>query len=392
LSYSGFLRLMHKDLVVKQNDNKRQIIRFTCKKEFNSCISQIKKLKTSLFKLRYVQPIQSINAICCSLRTSNKLLKHRGILFIEEDIKIKVHHFPGLFLPYFQQGTIQDVPTIPWGLQKIEAPQAWKKSSGKRVKIGVVDTGADFSHPDLRSSLAGGVNFIQRNRPAYDDNGHGTHIAGTIAADNKSGGIMGVAPKSSIYAVKSFDKNGSAFVSDIILGIDWCVRHKMDIINMSFGMKNRSLSLRDSIRNAYNAGVIVVASSGNDGKASNIDYPARFIQTIAVGATDKNRQIASFSNRGKGISIYAPGDKIYSTWLNNGYNTISGTSMATSHISGIVALLLSLSPGLSTNRIKSLLKKSALPLKKKRKNAASIGEANAYKAIQPYVKKRIGRG
>lgn len=388
MNYSGFLRHIHNDIVLNKNVNKKQIIRFTSKKEFKSCISQIKKLRSSLAKLTAIQPIHSINAICCSLRGGAKRLKHSGILFIEEDIRIKVHHFPGMFPFYFQRGETLDLPTIPWGVQEIKAPLAWKKSEGKNIKIGIVDTGADFSHPDLRSSLAGGVNFIQRNRPAYDDNGHGTHIAGTIAADNKSSGILGVAPKSSIYAVKAFDKNGSAFVSDIILGIDWCVRHKMDIINMSFGMKNRSISLRDSIRSAHKAGVIVVASSGNDGEKSSIDYPARFTQTIAVGATKKNRQIASFSNQGKGINIYAPGDKIYSTWLNNGFSTISGTSMATSHVSGTIALLLSLKSGLTTNKIKALLKRTALPLKSKTKNSTSTGIANAYKATQFYIKRK----
>lgn len=388
MNYSGFLRHIHKDIVSNKNVNKKQIIRFTCKKEFKSCISQIKKLKSSLGKLAAVQPIHSINAICCSLRSGAKRLKHSGILFIEEDIRIKVHHFPGMFPFYFQRGETLNLPTIPWGVEEIKAPLAWKKSEGKNIKIGVVDTGADFSHPDLRSSLAGGVNFIQRNRPAYDDNGHGTHIAGTIAADNKSSGILGVAPKSSIYAVKAFDKNGSAFVSDIILAIDWCVRHKMDIINMSFGMKNRSISLRDSIRSAHKAGVIVVASSGNDGEKGSIDYPARFTQTIAVGATEKNRQIASFSNQGKGINIYAPGNKIYSTWLNNGFNTISGTSMATSHVSGTIALLLSIRSGLTTNKIKALLKRTALPLKTKTRNSTSTGIVNAYKATQSYIKRK----
>lgn len=390
MNYTGLLRHIHKDIIGKENTYKKQIIRFTCKKEFLSCISQIKKLSSSLAKLTALQPIHSINAICCSLRGSGKRLKHKGILFIEEDIKIRVHHFPGMYPFHSQQvGAKQAKPSIPWGVQEVKAPLAWKRTEGKNIKIGVVDTGADFSHTDLRTSLAGGVNFIQRNRPAYDDNGHGTHIAGTIAANNKSNGILGVAPKASIYAVKAFDNNGSAFVSDIILAIDWCVRNKMDIINMSFGMKNRSINLRDSILNAHRAGVIVVASSGNDGEKSGIDYPARFTQTIAVGAIDKNGQISSFSNRGKGINIYAPGDKIYSTWLNNGYNTISGTSMATSHVSGTIALLLSLKSGLTTNKIKLLLKKTALPLKKKKtKNTASTGIANAYKAVQSYVKRK----
>src|SRR5690606_34266139 len=127
------------------------------------------------------------------------------------------------------------------------------------------------------------------------------HISGTIAASNSYSGLVGVAPMAMIHPVKAFDHNGTAFISDIVLGIDWCVQNRMHIINMSFGMRNRSKSLHDAVRNAYAAGISVVASSGNDGRRAQIDYPARFLQAIAVGATTKHSRIAPFSNRGKSI-------------------------------------------------------------------------------------------
>ena len=188
------------------------------------------------------------------------------------------------------------------------APLAWNRSTGHRIHIGVIDTGIDHSHPDLKSSIGRGINLIDRTQLPHDDDGHGTHIAGTIAAANQPTGMIGVAPRSMVYPVKAFDHNGSAYVSDIILGIEWCVRNGMHIINMSFGMKTRSKSLLTACINAVNAGVVIVASSGNDGKRRAIDYPARYPQTISVGATNRMRRIAPFSNRGPYIDIYAPGD------------------------------------------------------------------------------------
>lgn len=252
---------------------------------------------------------------------------------------------------------------IPWGVRHIRAPQAWSQTTGYRVKIGVIDTGVDFSHPDLQHSLASGINLVNRAQPPHDDNGHGTHIAGTIAAANRLQGMIGVAPRAMIYPIKAFDHNGSAYVADIVLAIEWCIRNRMDIINMSFGMKSRSKSLMTAVASAYNAGIIIVASSGNDGKRRSVDYPARYSQTISVGATTRLRRIAPFSNRGSLVDVYAPGDKIHSAWLNGAYNEMSGTSMATSHVSGAIALLLAKHPGLSPADVKAILKRSAQPVK-----------------------------
>ncbi len=157
--------------------------------------------------------------------------------------------------------------------------------------------------------------------------------------------------------MKAFDNQGGAFVSDIVKGIDWCVANGMDIINMSFGMRTYSKALEAAVLSAYRAGIIVIASSGNEGKRAEIDYPARFPQVIAVGATTRRGRIASFSNDGKQIDIYAPGENIYSTWLQGKYRELSGTSMATSHVTGVVALMLSLKPDLKPLRIRMLLRK-----------------------------------
>ncbi|WP_339295255.1 S8 family peptidase [Paenibacillus sp. FSL W7-1279] len=302
----------------------------------------------------------------------------RNELMVEEDDQVHIQAI---------QGTIGTLTGIPWGIKQIKAPQAWSISTGHRMKIAVIDTGVDFAHPDLKYSLTRGINLVHRNIPPYDDNGHGTHISGTIAAANSTQGMIGVAPRSVVYPVKAFDHNGSAFVSDIILAIDWCVRAEIDIINMSFGMQTRSRTLLDIVGKANQAGVIIVASSGNDGKRRTADYPARYPQTISVGATDRNRKIPSFSNRGQFVDIYAPGDKIVSAWLQGKYHEMSGTSMATSHVSGAIALLLAQKPDLKkTATIKALLRRTSSPLKLKKGYSVSDGEVNALKFLREGMK------
>lgn len=269
---------------------------------------------------------------------------------------------------------------IPWGINTIKAPQVWQYTTGRQIKIGVIDTGIDFHHPALKGSIIPGFNLINRGMPPIDDNGHGTHIAGTIAASNPVHGMIGVAPHALIAPVKAFDHNGSAYVSDIIQAIDWCVRNGIDVINMSFGMRTRSKAMQNAVIRAYNKGVIIVASSGNESKKKSIDYPARYPHTIAVGATNSNRKVAPFSNQGSYIDIFAPGDRIVSAWLNGDYHEMSGTSMATSHVSGAVALLLERSPNLKPFEIKAILKRSMQPLKYTK--ARRVGELDIVKMLE----------
>ncbi|NBI31068.1 peptidase S8 [Chengkuizengella sp. YPA3-1-1] len=276
--------------------------------------------------------------------------------------------------------------SIPWGVQEIKAPQVWKYTKGDGIKISVIDTGVDFNHPDLKERLRRGFNFIFPHMPPWDDNGHGTHIAGTIAASNEKMGIVGTAPQAELYPIKAFDHRGTAYSSDIIQAIEWSIRNQMNIINMSFGMSNRSQSLLDAIKQANELGIITVASSGNDGKKENVDYPARFTPTISVGATSTKKRLASFSNKGKNIDIYAPGERIFSTWPNRKYVELNGTSMATSHVSGIVALMLSINPKLSPVKIKTILKKTGTPLSNSTSKKNIPKEINAIRAIRAVKK------
>ena len=355
MDVTDLLQLMLHEISSNGQRGKRQLIRFYNPQLYERCCKALYDLQKRHPELRSVHTVPLIRAWICPVPAglNRQLALYQSEFVVEDDIQVTMHAA--------SQKPVAWERGIPWGVRHIKAPQAWSTTTGHHVYIGVIDTGADYRHPDLRNSLMRGVNLVHRGLPPYDDNGHGTHIAGTIAAANQMYGIIGVAPRALIHPVKAFDENGSAYVSDIIQGIDWCVRHGMNIINMSFGMKTRSKSLLNAVMNAYNAGVTIVASSGNDAKRKTIDYPARYQQTISVGATDRVRKIANFSNRGRFVDIYAPGEKIVSAWLKGKYHEMSGTSMATSHVSGAIALLLAMKPGLKPGEIKTLLRHSANP-------------------------------
>ncbi|WP_261381298.1 S8 family peptidase [Paenibacillus cremeus] len=383
---STFAHWLHEALDDSDGTERRHIIHFNNPHDYAVIARQVGQHRRSLPRLHQVQPLHSIRAITCSLRSADQLAGAPFIQSIEADTRIQMHTGgkSASLLPFGESKSGKRAPSrilIPWGIKHIRAPQAWNKSKGDRIRIGVIDTGVDYNHPDLRYCLSRGINILNRQMLPLDDNGHGTHIAGTIAAYTRQKGVMGVAPQAVIHPVKAFDHQGGAYVSDIISGIDWCVLNNVNIINMSFGMKTYSKALEAAVLSAYRAGIVVVASSGNEGKQAEVDYPARLKQVIAVGATTRKGYIAPFSNVGKQIDIYAPGEKIYSTWLRGKYNELSGTSMATSHVSGVIALMLAQKPGIKPLRVKNLLRKHARLLLKPGKNIGGIREIHALRVV-----------
>lgn len=378
MDYRNFAKLLLNQLLSTPGAQNRHIIRFRNRKSFLQTLRQLQR--TRLSNPTSILPLKMINALSCTLQSHRKLASFPFVSSVELDTKMNVHHISSHTL-----STPSHPVLIPWGIRRIKVHQAWKHSKGNQVGVGVIDTGIDYSHPDLRTSIGKGINLVYYGLPPYDDNGHGTHIAGTIAAAGK--GMMGVAPQAIIHPIKAFDRDGSALVSDIIYGMDWCVRNRIPIINMSFGMKKYSEALEDAVKAAYRSGTIIVASSGNDGRLSHVDFPARFEQSISVGATDEQKKIAPFSNRGEKIDIYAPGNHILSTWLSGKYNKLSGTSMATSHVSGVIALMLAKKPHLKPGQIKKILQNQATPLPQPGKKA-SIFEINARKSLHSLIKSK----
>ncbi len=250
--------------------------------------------------------------------------------------------------------------TLPWGVDRIDAELAL--STGSDIKVAVLDTGIDGDHPDLKDNVMGGVNFVPSGRKVdpnkwNDDNGHGTHVAGTIGALDNTIGVVGVAPNVHLYAVKVLDRKGSGYLDWVVAGIEWAVTNDMDVITMSLSVGVDVDGFEDACDAAYTAGIVIVAASGNDG--SSVAWPAAYDSVIAVGATDSSDNIVYFSNYGPEVEMSAPGVGILSTWKDGGYNTISGTSMATPHVTGVVAIILSANSGFTPDQTRAMLAETA---------------------------------
>ena len=232
--------------------------------------------------------------------------------------------------------------TLPWGVDRIDAELVHPYNKGTGVKVAILDTGIDLDHPDLH--VVGNVTFVSGTSSGDDDNGHGTHVAGIVAALDNDVGVIGVAPEAALYAVKVLDRNGSGSWSNIIKGLQWAVDNHMQVINMSLGGTSGSSTLKTACDNAYAAGVVVVAAAGNNGNSSGtgdtVLYPARYDSVIAVAATDSADKRASYSSTGPKVELAAPGSNINSTLPGGAYGTKSGTSMASPHVTGVAALVI----------------------------------------------------
>jgi subtilisin family serine protease len=243
----------------------------------------------------------------------------------------------------------------------IDAPEAWDVTTGSGVLVAVLDTGANFSHPDLAANLIAGWDCVNEDNNPADDNGHGTHVAGTIAAVSNNGlGVTGVCWDCRILVIKVFNSLGLGSAADLIQGFDYARQYGgVDVINFSGGAYGSTYGpLLSAVNACHDAGITLVAAMGNDGTSSPMQ-PASYDSTIAVGATDHNDNRWPFSNYGSHIDLTAPGVSILSTAWPSGYALGTGTSMATPHVAGAVALLLSEHPNYSPDAVKNLMRASA---------------------------------
>lgn len=268
--------------------------------------------------------------------------------------------------------------TTDYGDTLIGAPEAWAKGyDGTGVRIAILDTGVDKNHPDLRGRVVLERDFTADGNPD-DLHGHGTHVAGTAAgAVNTTTGVRGVAPNASIINAKVLDHTGTGYTSDIIDGIQWAVNQDADVISMSLGggvaLPDGEDPLSQAVDNAVEQGVVVVVAAGNSGPGTGtIGTPAASHRAITVAATDSNDYIASFSSHGPtgdgrgGVSVAAPGVNIYApnnNWESGDpYVSKSGTSMATPHVAGTVALVLQANPTLSPEGVRATIMNTADPI------------------------------
>ena len=256
-----------------------------------------------------------------------------------------------------------------WGLDNIGAPEVWTGSNGfsgatgSGTVIAVIDTGVDLDHPEFQDRITQGFDFVDYDNIADDGEGHGTHVAGTIAGADDGEGITGVAPDASIMPIRVLDDEGYGYISDIIAGIRWAADNGADVINLSLGGGGYSQTMADAVAYASDLGSVVVMAAGNDGGRSPI-YPAAHAEThgIAVGAVDQDKSLAGFSNRA-GLTfldyVTAPGVGIFSSTPNGNYDYYSGTSMASPHVAGIAALLKSHDESLTPESIENLITSTA---------------------------------
>ncbi|MBI4375265.1 MAG: S8 family peptidase [Elusimicrobia bacterium] len=277
--------------------------------------------------------------------------------------------------------------SLPWGIPRVNAPKAWAAARGKGVKIAVIDTGVDFKHPDLASNVKGGWNAISKNGEFLDDHGHGTHVAGSIAALDNAEGVVGVAPEASIYGVKVLDSGGSGTFSDVIAGMQWAWENKMDIASMSLGASQGNDSFKEAVEAMVAGGTVLIAAAGNSGgwgdeNSDTVNFPAGYPGAIAIAASDSQDAVAWFSSRGPEVDFIAPGVDVPSTYMGGGYQSLSGTSMATPHVSGLAALAISAKRLRGEPAVRAALKAASLPLPNATPNQQGAGMIDAAKLVQ----------
>jgi len=306
---------------------------------------------------------------------------------------------------------------VPWGVQKTGVANVLNlivSNTLSTPKVAILDTGIDKNHPDLKFQIAGGRNVLAGGNPSKyeDDNGHGTHTAGIIAAAWNDTGIIGMADPT-LVAVKVLDSTGHGLLSDLANGLQWVLDQNtlgqnIRAVNMSLSFPEGSLFLQQVTDQLYAAGVVMVASAGNrcvggaedsgaddeggdagcDAANAYVKYPAAYSTVVAVVATNNNNQLTAYDRKGPEVDLAAPGGdqqygEILSTTMNGGYGLGYGSSQAAAHVTGAVAVALQLKPGLSVDQVVALLKETAKPLKDQHAGAGLV-------AVDKMVKSLLG--
>jgi len=364
-------------------------------------------------KIKVVHTLSFINALAIELRPDGTLaaaladLQNLVNIALGLGVSVQVYDDLNVSVHPITPALPEEVPLTemyPWGLVHIGADAAHQEIpslTGTGVKVAIVDTGVDCGHPDLPTPLSpfqefDGFNALPEGVSYCDDHGHGTHIAGIIAARMNNRGIVGVAPKASIVAVKVLYADGHGFLSDLIHGLSWIYSNqaKKDIwlVNMSLGFRTGSPPLQEAIRHLAESGTLMVAAAGNscsddpgqdegggaegegatcDASETDVKYPARYSGVLAVTAITSNDEIATYSVTGPQVAVTAPGgihtgQRILSTYLKSGYGWGSGTSQAAAHVTGALALKMQQEmqqeSQLSLHQLQGLLQQTATDL------------------------------
>ncbi|MEI6805415.1 MAG: S8 family peptidase [Myxococcaceae bacterium] len=388
-----------------ESNNNRLIVRF--KEGISSFAASTIHKSLGLRSQKRLQHLGAVEIVelpkNMSLSAAQKLyVKNPQVLYAEPDFTIRVNPIRSTLLhkkdeQYSQQWALnnigQKVGKIDGKVDAdINAPEAWNVTKGDRdVVLGIIDTGILYTHPDLVDNVwtnAGeipgnnkdddgdgyiddvhGINAMDKTGDPLDDNGHGTHCSGIMGGTNTKGqGIFGVNQKVSIVGCKFLDSDGSGNMSDALVCMDYFTKLKtrtdnpvnLVAINASWGGRSSSKAMQDAIKVLGDNGILFVAAAGNDTEDNDkkASFPANFklANIISVAATNNRDELSSFSNFGnKSVHVAAPGEDILSTYLDNGYETLSGTSMATPHATGLIGLLKAKDPSLTPIQLKNLV-------------------------------------
>lgn len=230
------------------------------------------------------------------------------------------------------------------GLNLMRIPGFWARAQGEGIRVGIVDTGCDLSHPEFAGRIQASKDFTGKGS-AQDGHGHGTHVSGIVAAAKDGKGVVGCAPKAELVIAKVLGDDGSGDDEQVAAGVRFCVQAGCDVINMSLGGPMPDETIHRAIQDAVTAGVVVVCAAGNSGgdpaSQDTVNYPARFEESIAVAAVDDRETRARFSSVGREVECCAPGVEVISAYPGGTYFRMSGTSMAAPHVSGALALYIS---------------------------------------------------
>ena len=399
----------------------KKLLLVTMKKEVNGSGEEkdtiAKALSSSDFMIRKVlpgntisielNPDQNMEEALLQLKNSDDVLDvEEDIIYTKADINGgAIRHFLFLLSRMFRKTKRTDVLKKKnfsksdeilinkklWGLLKIHADESLSNGYlGEDVKIGIIDTGCQSDHINLKDKIAKGANTIGAGaicNKYEDDNGHGTHVSGTICAIGDNG-IYGVAPKCKLYIAKALDDKGSGTTSDIVEAIYWCIEQDVKVISMSLGTVRESKIMKRALEEAAKQGIIVVCATGNSNQ--DVDYPAKFDTTIAVGATTINDKRAWFSNYGRALiehGVVAPGTNIYSTYIGGKYKYLNGTSMATPHVAAVASVLYSFYPKNKENALKifKMIRSAADRIVSVSNEEQGAGQVNIVKALNDIV-------
>ncbi|MEM4244983.1 MAG: S8 family peptidase [Candidatus Nanoarchaeia archaeon] len=264
--------------------------------------------------------------------------------------------------------------------KQINADDVWSQGiTGSGANVIILDSGVDINHPELKDSYLGGYDFVNKDNDPFDDNGHGTHVAGIITANGNDGNAKGVAPDAGFYMLKVCNSAGSCYESDMIAAMEYAVNNNLgEVMSISIGGGNYnsdcdSDTLASKVNWVVDNGITVIVAAGNNGMG--VSSPACASKAIAVGAVDSSNNVVWWSNRGTSLDIVAPGVNIYSTLKDGKYGKMSGTSMSTPHVSGVAALLLQAKPDITKEQLRTALLNNTNPVNKCYKCSFSYGGA-----------------